>query len=443
MNVLSLQRLTPLRTAIRLTAFCLSLAACDSSIGLPADPSNGLRYPIALVADPSGRQIFALGANFDRLYRAGRMRTIDTATDKYLVDANGTPIATEVASFGGSFALDVAPDPTATSKFHLFVPARDDDSLVVLDVHATTPTTIDCNPEAISGVCGSDHRIAALNGVFPVGDDPIAVALSASPDGRRRVHIAAANNGYVTLMDYDPHEQPIQLRALDQASLPGGLNSIVVSPLSQRTYISTTKTAAIQTYRVDPGPSTDKPWIMVQEPAIVLPASGLADYGRGLVFSSDYSRLYVAWRSPAALDILDVVPDATGRPSNRLVDTIVLGRQPSGLAVAPTGPNGRDLVYVSCYSDDAIWVVDPVLRAPVARIAMRLGVHETGLDPQIVRGSPFAMAAVNVPERGWLLYAGLFAVPPGADHHIVVVPIAPGAKNLNFADHIVHVGGTP
>jgi hypothetical protein len=430
----------PLRMFLVGAILAAGVSACDSSIGLPADSTTGLRYPIALVADPSGRQVFALGANFDRLFRAGRMRTIDTATDQYVVDKDGAPIYTEVASFGGDFAIDVAPDPTATTKFHLFVPTRDDDALVTLDVHATTPTTMDCNADAV-GICGPDHRIAALDGIYPVGDDPIAVALSDSPDGRRRVHIAAANNGYVTLMDYDPWQQPVQLRELDQVSLPGGLNSIVVSKLSQRAYVTTTRTAAIQTYRVDPGPSVDKPWIIVQEPSIVLPASALADYGRGLAFSSDSSRLYVAWRSPAALDILDVVPDATGQPGNRLVDTIVLGRQPSGLAVAPTGPNGRDQVYVSCYSDDAIWVVDPVLRAPVARIAMRLGIHETGLDQQIVRGSPFAMAAVNVPDRGWQLYAGLFAVPPGANHQIVVVPIAPGAKNLNFADHIVHVGG--
>jgi DNA-binding beta-propeller fold protein YncE len=189
----------------------------------------------------------------------------------------------------------------------------------------------------------------------------------------------------------------------------------------------------------------DRPWLIAQEPSIVLPASSVADYGRGLAFSTDYSRLYVAWRSPASLAILDVVPDASGVPSNRLVDSIVLGSKPSGLAVAPTGPGGRDLVYVSCYGDDAVWVVDPALRTSIARISMRLGIAEPGQDPRIVRGSPFALATVNVPTRGWQLYAALFAVPPGGSHQVVVVPIGQGAPHLNFADHIVHVGsgGTP
>ncbi len=435
--------------ALRLPAFCLVLvataAACDNNIGLPADPTNGLRYPIALVADPSGKQIFALGANFDRLYRAGRMRTIDTLTDRYVVDASGTPIATEVPSFGGSFAIDPTLDPTATTSFHLLVPSRDDDSLCVLDVKHATPTSMDCNADPLTGLCGSDHRIAALNGVFPVGDDPIAVALSDGPDGRRRVHIAASNNGQLSLYDYDPKEQPLNLRSLDSVTMPAGLNSIAISPLSHRAYVTTTRSAAVQTYRIDAGTSPDKPWLIAQEPSVILPASPIADYGRGLAFSSDFSRLYVAWRSPASLAILDVVPDASGVPSNRLVDSIVLGSKPSGLAVAPTGPNGRDLVYVSCYGDDAVWVVDPALRTSVGRISMRLGIQEPGENPHIVRGSPFAMAVVNVPTRGWQLYAGLFSVPTGSSHQVVVVPIDPSATNRNTADHIVHVGlgGTP
>ncbi len=435
--------------ATRLPLLCLALvasvAACDNNIGLPADSGTGLRYPIALVADPSGKQVFALGANFDRQYRAGRMRTIDTATDRFLVDKQGAAIATEVPSFGGSFALDPVADPTSTVAFHLLVPSRDDDSLSVLDVGHATPTTMDCNADALTGICGDNHRIAGTTGVFPVGDDPIAVALSDGPDGRRRVHIAAANNGQLSLFDYDPKEQPINLRALDVVSMPAGLNSIVISPLSQRAYVTTTRAAAIQTYRIDPGPSVDKPWLIAQEPSIVLPASPVTDYGRGMAFSSDYSRLYVAWRSPASLNILDVVPDASGVPNNRLVDTIVIGNQPSALAVAPTGPGGRDLVYVSCYGDGAIWVVDPVERTSIARIPMRLGIHEPGVDATIVRGSPFSLAAVNVPNRGWQLYAALFSVPPVSEHHIVVVPIGAGAPNFNVADHIVHVGigGTP
>ncbi len=437
------------KAAFRMSFLCLALAAtapaCQNNIGLPQDQSDGLRYPIALVADPSGKQVFALGANFDREYRAGRMRTIDTATDSYVLNAKGEVTATEVPSFGGSFAMDPVPGATTTA-FHLLVPARDDDSLSVLDVTAATPTSMDCNADLITGICGADHHIAGTTGVFPVGDDPVAVALSDAPTPtdpaehrRRRVHIAAANNGQLTVMDYDPTEQPINLRELDIVYMPSGLNSIVVSPLTGRAYVTTTRSASIQTYRMDPGPSVDKPWVIIQEPSVVLPASSLADYGRGLAFSSDSSRLYVAWRSPAALDILDVVPDGSGVPGNRLVDTIVLGSKPSGLAVAPTGPGGRDLVYVSCYGDDAIWVVDPVVRTTVARIPMRLGIHEPGVDATIVRGSPFAMAAVNVPKRGWQLYAGLFSVPPIAEHHIVVVPIGPGAVKLNVADHIVHV----
>ena len=443
------------RATLRMSLFCLTLvstaSACVESIGLPADSSTGLRYPIALVADPSGTRIFALGANYDRLFRAGRMRLIDTSNDTFVVDAAGAAVTAEVPSFGGSFAMDVVKG--ATAPLHLIVPARDDDSVSVLDVRDATATTLDCSANALTGICADDHRIAGHDGLFPVGDDPIAVALSDSPDGRRRIHVAAANNGFLTLLDYDPKEQPLNLRTLDQVTLPAGLNSIVVSPLSQRAYVTTTATAAVQTYRVDPGPSTDKPWVIAQEPAVVLPSSAIVDYGRGLVFSSDYSRLYVAWRSPASLAILDVVPDGTGVPSNRLVDTIVLGSKPSGLAVAPLGPGGRDLVYVSCYADDAIWVVDPALRTTVARIPMRLGVQETGSDPQIVRGSPFAMVAVNVPDHrhvpplanepppGWRLYAGLFSVPPGADHHVVVIPIDPAAANRYVPDHIVHVGG--
>ena len=174
-----------------------------------------------------------------------------------------------------------------------------------------------------------------------------------------------------------------------------------------------------------------------------MPGAASADYGRGMAFATDYSRLYVAWRSPSSLQILDVVPDATGVPNNRLVDSIALGKKPSEIVVAPTGPGGRDLVYISLFGEDAVWVVDPALRAVVATIPMRLAVQEPGQDARIVRGSPFALSAVHVPSRGWQLYAALFSVPPGGDHQIVVIPIGEGAANRNVADHIVHVGGTP
>lgn len=426
--------------AAALVALAALAEGCEEGVGLPQDLSSGLRYPVALAADPSGKQVFALGANFDRKYRAGRMRTIDTATDTFAVDKNGQSVIAEIPSFGGEFAIDASSGATATA-LHLIVPARDDDSVSVVDVGSELPRNLSCAADSV-GICGASHRTAAHDGLFPVGDDPFAVALSDAPDGRRRVHIAAATNGQLSLYDFDPKDPQVAMRYLDSVSMPAGLHSIVTSPLSGRTYVSTTRSSAIQTYRIDPGPTADRPWVIVQEPSVVLPASNAPDYGRGMALSGDASRLYVAWRSPASLQIVDIVPDSAslpgvGTPRNRLVDTIPLGKQPSMVAVAPVGPQGRDLVYVSCFAEDAIWVVDPQIRAVVAQISMRLAVNYADGSAEIVRGSPFAITAVNVPDRGWLLYAGLFAVPPQRNHQIVVVPIAPGASRRHLADHIV------
>lgn len=430
-----------------LAGLLLSASGCTQSIGLPQDTSEGLRYPIALVPDPAGTHLFALGANFDRLYRAGTMRTIDTATDTYLTNSAGQVVTAEVPSFGGSFAVDASQGATSTA-LRLIVPARDDDSLTILDVAETAPRALSCGADPETGICNGNHRIAASSGVYPVGDDPFAVALSDAPDGRRLVHIAASTNGQMSLFDFDPKAPEVSLRALDTAAMPAGLHSIAVSTLNRRVYVTSTRTSAIQTYRVAPTGDPDKPWSIEQEASVVLPASGSNDYGRGMAFSSDNSRLYVAWRSPAALQIVDVVPErpdfpGLGAPYNRLVDTIELGAKPSMLAVAPTGPGGRDLVYVSCYGEDAIWVVDPQLRSVVAQIPMRVAVPVPGQSPSIVRGSPFALSAVNVPGRGWVLYAALFSVPPGRSHDIVVVPLGANEPGRHTADHVVTIQGNP
>ena len=428
----------------------LGASACTESIGLPADTGDGLRYPIALVADPSGKQIFALGANFDRLYRAGRLRTIDTATDTWVVGSNGQPVIAEVPSFGGNIAVEMSHGATATAQ-RLFVPSRDDDSMSIVDVGTGTPRTLTCGADPSTGICDSHHRIAASAGVFPVGDDPFAVALSDTPTGRKLVHVAAATNGQLSLFDYDPSQPVMDLRALDSVSMPAGLHTLLISPLSGRAYVTSTRTSAIQTYRIDPTDNPDRPWRIQQEPGVVLPASGAADYGRGMALSSDQSRLYVAWRSPAALQIVDIVPESAGvpfvgvaspgAPNNRLVDTIELGAKPSLVAVAPTGPGGRDLVYISCFGEDAIWVVDPVLRTTVAQIPMRLAVTPAGGSPTIVRGAPFALTTVNVPGRGWTLYAALFSVPPGRDHEVVVIPLESTSPKRHVADHVVTLPG--
>jgi len=299
---------------------------------------------------------------------------------------------------------------TAEHARQAIIPSREDDSLTLVVLGPGPVPKLSCGQSSETGVCDGKHRVGALNAAVTVGDDPIDVAIEPLDNGHFRAHVVATTDGRVTIFDVDPSVTPAKLTLLDAMVLGAGLSAVAVAPLTGHVYISDTRAAQLHMYHMEKTMDPAKPWRVVLDPAVPLPGSALRDYGRDLALSADGGTLYVAWRSPNAILTVDIMPGPKGIPNNRVVDLLPIGAGPAQLAVAPTGPKGGDLVYVSCFTADSVWVVDPARRGYEAIVKM----------PH----APYAIQAVKVPGKGWKLYVALFNM-----EKVAVILLEPGAAN--------------
>lgn len=376
------------------------LAGCTDDSLLPAAPAGVLRYPIALQADPSGKYVYVAGANFNRQFRAGEIRILDTENEVWLRDRQ------EIPSFCGELTLYPG---EAGASTRLLATARDDDSLtsVAVEADAQGKPSLSCGKLTSTGRCAADHR-AGADEDKTVGDDPMGVDVAELDADHLRITTVGTSDGRVIVRQVNKADTTLKGSVIGSFDFGSGLHSVVTSPLTGWTYISDLRSSNLYAFTVDRTGAIDSTtglaaWQVTNQGVLTLPSNGNSDHGRGMALSSDKGRLYIAWRSPAALAVLDIAPGPTG-PRNQLIDLIGLGNRPSTVAVAPTGPNGRDLVYVSNFGDDRIWVVDPDTREIRDLIA--------------VPGSPYSIAVANVPGKGWTLYAGLFT-----SSAVAVVPL--------------------
>jgi DNA-binding beta-propeller fold protein YncE len=390
--------------SLRLATFCLFsavLAACGQQEGLPADSGRGVRYPIALTASPDGQRVYVVGANFDRKFRSGSVGTIDTASQAWIGQVS------ETEGFAGGAALQVS---SASQALRLLVTSREHDGLAVMDIDPASPAKLSCGSIDADGRCADSHHYGSAIGSVTVGNDPMGIEILPWDQQGWRVHVAAAGDGKVSVIKLSADGK---LTSIGTTGFGTGLSHIRTVPRTGRTYISDNRAPQLHVFRLDPEVGTASGWKVVPEASVSLPSSSLQDYGRGMALSADGARLYLADRSPASLVIIDVAPDSAGVPRNAVMGVIPLIGKPSEVAVAASGEKGKELVYVSCFGDDSVWVVDPWLRSVVDVIRL----------PH----APYGLAAVKVPgldgqtPATWTLYAGLFA-----RHAVAVVPLSPG-----------------
>ncbi len=398
----------------------LGLAACGDNPGLPEDTGLAVRYPMALAAVPSGELLFVVGANFDRAFRAGKVRVLDTTRDVFV------PGSLEIPGYAGGVALQYpeASTPTAGGSNpalpeRMLVTSRDDDSISWASFDNKS-ASLSCGSHDAYGRCDSGHRFGFPEDTTPIGNDPMGIEVVPWDPGYWRVTVVSSASAKATVLRMDSKGH---FDVVDQIALSTGLYGVKTAPGTGRTYISTIGAPYLHVLRVDADPSRKTGYKVVAEPTLVLPSLLASSYGRGLALSSDGARLYVADRSPQAVLEIDVTPGPSGAPRNAIAAVMTIGPGPSEIAVAPTGPNGRDLLYVSCFGDDSVWVLDPYLRQTVDTIRMPHG--------------PYALAAVHVADQGqtqkqWKLYAALFGA-----HKLAVVPIDPTSPMRNTVQNLL------
>jgi len=148
---------------------------------------------------------------------------------------------------------------------------------------------------------------------------------------------------------------------------------------------------------------------------------------RGILFSSDQPdqpRAYVLHRNdsdvsanPAALVVLDRHIQTDGTPANTPVDVLEVCGGPTAMQMYDAGRGNR--IYITCYDDGQIYVVDP--KAMVVTSVIDVGAGPTSL--------------VFPPGNAGVAYVASFV-----NSHLSVIDLAPGSPTEN---HVVMRMGLP
>jgi YVTN family beta-propeller protein len=145
---------------------------------------------------------------------------------------------------------------------------------------------------------------------------------------------------------------------------------------------------------------------------------------RGILFSTDGRKAYVLHRNdadsaanPAALAVLDRTPRADGSVANTPTAVLELCGGPTAMQMRDT--ESGDRIYVTCYDDGQIYVVDPVALVVIAVI-------DVGAGPTGLVFSP--------------LHPGIAYIASFANSHLSVIDLDPGSPTEN---HVIMRIGLP
>lgn len=433
------------RAALSVLALALALAGCAEEKKGITHPTDRLHYPVSLAADPSGDYLYVVSSDFDMRYRTGSVVAIDLERHALLPET-----AIGIGPFGGQLALYATGDPER--RLAGYVASRADGALYWFEVSGGTdgtPPRLTCRVDATDEAdeipeCEDEYIVASAvrkplqaerdaaaesDDGDPAKSQTMAIGLDAYGSsvyrGRDGVgdYLLVTNprSGQISMfrltagtpMDPDEPGAPAEApgpsgwEALSRAGQPVLLDELTVGSGAFEAAVSpdgfawaTSKFSnAIVPFRIDEVPDPDgepRLWPAVRDAtAFVISNTAIVDdFSRSLTFSPDGTRAYLAYHNPSSVVVLDTTPEDGGH-RNRHLGGIDVGREPSRIVSAPSGPGGSELLYVVCFRDQQIYVVDPALLSVVDIIDLP--------------GGPYDAVVVDAPERGrFRLYVTMF-----------------------------------
>lgn len=364
----------------------------------------------------------------------------------------------------GNFATDLSVQDFGNGHLRVFVPTRGDPSVSWADFDGTTlRCTAGSNPYSL---CDDAHRLTSLN------NDPDLAALPSEPfavfaDTVRTVdalgnsvlhgfamvtHLSTSTSaGSVTLINApDSGEVRItdilggvfvgssgaggattiagraeqQQRPLTSPSPPSPPepNEGVPELVPETMYVASDADNRVRLF--DVGMRNGAAGYLLPGPYFLLSAApGGSTDTRGLQFSAKGDRLYLVNRAPPSLQVYDTSLGSTGTPKNALLGSSDLCR--GGTAAAVAGAESDERVYVTCFQDGQIYVVNPFGQSQVEDII------------SVGRGPYTAVAAVlpTMPLPSQFLFVSNFL-----EDTIAVIDITPGSPTRH---RVVLRIGTP
>jgi len=386
---------------MRLILFAALAAGCTASAEEVQPHPDEIFFPTGAAVAPDESVLFVANANSDLKYDSGSISVIKLATVDQIasdwttmklvpttdLNNNGQPdcsrdpdhtesltceavvFLNETVDAGvriGNFATDVGVQDRGNGALRLIVPTRGDPSIAWADWDGSHLTC--SSSEGGFGLCDDTHRLSFINNDVdtPIKEEPFSVFADTAGQFAIVTHLTT---GAVTLIDSPRDGNAVITDMLEGAFLAdpntgarGATGVVGRSPLQDNDliYVGSRAEDRIMTFGVG-RPVNNSPPYLVPENWFFLDsvggATGASTDTRGMAFSQNGERLYLVNRRPPSLQIFDTSVDATGSPKNSPVGATDMCRQASTLAVADTGDGDR--VYVSCFQDGQIYIVNP------------------------------------------------------------------------------------
>jgi DNA-binding beta-propeller fold protein YncE len=434
-------RATRSKAAVTRYVVCLGLAACTASAEEVRPPEDQFYFPTGMAVSPDDTKLFVANANSELRYDSGSIAVVDlNMVDQVAADwstAHMSPsgcsqdpdrtetlicdekafIIPHAGARIGNFATDIAVQDMGGGNLRLIVPTRGDPSVAWIDWDGSK---LSCNPGAEGfALCDEAHRLSYVHNnpdlaVLP--DEPFNVFADSSGEFAVVTHLTT---GSVTLIN-SPKGGSASVAdvvggvfAADQLTGLRGSTGVAgrPSPSGDIIYVGSRSEDRIQTFTVGRPQNHVDPFLIPGNfffLDLVGGNSGLSSDTRGMTFSPNGDRMFLVNRRPPSLQIYDTATTETGFPANAGIGATDICRQASTLAALDTGDGVR--VYVTCFQDGQLYIVDPRGQSSVE-------------DILIVGRGPYSVVAAQTKKK---VYVTNFL-----EDTISVIDVAPGSPMRN------------
>lgn len=360
----------------------------------------------------------------------------------------------QIGSFGGAIQLQryqrAPQDPTSEVVRRLFVAVRAEPSITYADATvALTDTTNQNSPRKVSMRCtGSskqDGSVPPINafcddnwrvrrhdgdtlGALDLPEEPHVLSYDNDLQALYIGHLTVVANsqvqgGGVSSLDLcNPQDESSQVHfagLAQQTFLPNTLSQAVAAlspgdPSNPGTRIYATARYSTAISGLGLRPQSDATCANPLRDLTLVPAESFyasaflpngADI-RGILFSEDHTEAFVLHRNdadtaanPAAIEVIDRRPLADGTPANTPIDVLEVCGGPTAMQMHDVGRGRGNRIFVTCYDDGQIYVVDP--NAVVVTSIIDVGAGPTSLvfsplDPSVGYVASFANSHLSV-----------------------------------------------
>ncbi len=377
------QTITPL-VALALAA----LTGCPATSDEVRPPDDQFFFPTGMAIDEGQGSLFVSSANSDLRYDSGTITIVNLDRVEELLggwlsggqlpagadcEADNTIATTLVCNEAeaivasssvriGNFATEIGVQALDDGTARLFAAVRGDPSLTWIDFNPAS-RELECGGSGSMPRCDQDHRLNRLRNDESVGNlppEPFGIYVD-SADGF--VILTHLTQGAVSLTDAPTDGSPPVVAdaiggVFDADPLTGARSALGAAARTPggRVYVTSSSEERVQIFTVARAgnalPSlVPSDFFFLRD---VLPS----DDSRGIRFGGDGDVAYILNRSPAVLQVLDTSIRSTGQPSNALSQVVEICPNASNLAVGDMGAGDR--VYVTCFREGQVWVLDPI-----------------------------------------------------------------------------------